>query len=148
MMPGVAARDGLRAPRAEDLVAAGAACLPIYLVEVVALCSTRHSSALLVASQAKRVQSPMPHTPRAVTSPVDGTKARCTRAGRGLRLHTQFACDVGLRPSQVIDFRPRMQQKRSLGFAHRHRLYCTPCTPLCCLHSMIFSWQILAATYQ
>eukprot|EP00439_Symbiodinium_sp_Y106_P010443 s3616_g1.t1 len=51
--PGVAARDGLRAPRAEDLVAAGA----------------------------KRVQSPMPHTPRAVTSPVDGTKARCTRAG-------------------------------------------------------------------
>ena len=117
---GGAAKDSLRAPRAEDLVAAGAACLPVYYTflyhsivkysivwysilsyDILLLlsvhleesccfvCSTWHSFALLIASEAKRVQSPKPHTPRAVASPVDGTKARGARTSRGLRLYLE-----------------------------------------------------------
>ena len=136
--PGVAAKDGLRAPRAEDLAAAGAACLAVYLEESCCfVCNTWHSSALQISSEAKRGQSPMPHTPRAAASPVDGAKARCARTSRRLRLHPKFAWDVGPRLLKVIDSRPRVHQKRSLGLANRRRLCSTHYTPCCCLHSML-----------
>ncbi|CAE7509193.1 ANP2 [Symbiodinium microadriaticum] len=80
--PGVAAKDGLRAPRAEDLAAAGA----------------------------KRGQSPMPHTPRAAASPVDGAKARCARTSDRLS------------PTRA----PEEADTRSSSRAARATAICTP----------------------